>query len=161
MIGCKTIIIGRLTKDITLKSTQNGVMIANGSIAYNLYEGKTRGETSHFIDFFAFSGMAETMSTYLSKGRLVALEGPLVFRQWENKDGKKFSKHELKVDDIQFLEKSNKPDNVQNQATAEDSTGNAINQSMGSSENPPDSMMENPFENNIPMGVMSDDDISF
>jgi len=96
----KTIIVGRLTKDIELSYTQGGMSYTNFSIANN-YKYKDEKKVN-FIDCVAWSKTAELMNQYLKKGSMVAIDGRLQQDTWE-KDGQKRSKLKVIVDSIQFL----------------------------------------------------------
>lgn len=105
MIGARIDVVGRLTRDPEMKAANSGTLICKGSIAYNLWGGEARGKESHFIDFVAFGKRAETIDQYVKKGHQVRLVGSLIHARWQNEEGKKFSKHEIRVDGIEFLEK--------------------------------------------------------
>ena len=103
----RVILIGRLTRDVDLKSTNNGGQFARISIAsnrsiYNKSSGESKEEVG-FFDCVAFGKQAETMAKYLQKGRRVCIEGHLKWSSWES-DGKKQSKVEISVDQFQFLD---------------------------------------------------------
>lgn len=103
----RVILIGRLTRDIELKNTNNGGQFARISIAsnrsiYNKSSGESKEEVG-FFDCVAFGKQAETMAKYLQKGRRVCIEGTLRWSSWES-DGKKQSKVEIAVDQFQFLD---------------------------------------------------------
>ena len=53
----------------------------------------------------AFSRTAELIAQYLLKGNGALIEGRLQFRQFETKDGHKVTKHEIVVENVQFLDK--------------------------------------------------------
>ena len=118
----RVILIGRLTRDIELKSTNNGGQFARISLASNrsIYN-KSSGESEEEVGFFdcvAFGKQAETMAKYLQKGRRVCIEGHLKWSSWES-DGKKQSKVEIAVDQFQFLDaKSGEAGASQNQSSA-------------------------------------------
>lgn len=104
----RVILIGRLTRDIELKSTNNGGQLARISLAsnrsiYNKSSGESKEEVG-FFDCVAFGKQAETMAKYLQKGRRVCIEGSLRWSSWEGTDGKKQSKVEIAVDQFQFLD---------------------------------------------------------
>ena len=50
-----------------------------------------------------FGNRAEALADYLVKGTKVALEGKLRWSQWETEDGSKRSKHEIIVDELEFM----------------------------------------------------------
>ena len=93
---------GRLTKDIELQHTQSGKAIGKGSIAINRKFGEV--EKTTFMDFDAWENKGEILAEHTKKGSKVLLKGRLEQDFWE-KDGKKFSKISMVVEDFQFLDK--------------------------------------------------------
>lgn len=105
----RVIIIANTTRDVELKSTPSGASVANFSIASNRkYKAgdETKEEVSYF-DCVAWGKLAELCEKYVKKGDRVGIEGRLQQRRWET-DGKKSSKVEIVVENIQFLSNKNK-----------------------------------------------------
>jgi single-strand DNA-binding protein len=96
----KVIMIGRLTRDPEVRYSANGTPIVNFGLAVN---NRRRENETMFVDCVAFNKQAESIGTYLEKGRLVCVEGRLQFRQWESQDGSKRSKHEIVADNVTFM----------------------------------------------------------
>ena len=116
----RVIIIANTTRDIELKSTPSGASVANFSIASNR-KYKAGDETKEDVSFFdcvVWGKLAELCEKYVRKGDKVGIEGRLQQRRWET-DGKKASKVEIVVENIQFL--SNKG---QSQASSENEGNN-------------------------------------
>lgn len=101
---------GRLTRDIELHTTSGGKAIGKGAVAINRNVGEE--EKTVFLDFTAWEKKAETLAEYTSKGSRLILRGRLEQDSWE-KDGKKFSKILLVVEDFQFLDKKEAQQNEQ------------------------------------------------
>jgi single-strand DNA-binding protein len=104
----RVILIGRLTRDPELKSTNNGNYFCRFSLAsnrniYNRQTGESRDEVG-FFDCVAWGKSAETIHKYLQKGRRICVEGNLRWSSWEGTDGKKQSKVEVNVEGFQFLD---------------------------------------------------------
>ncbi len=103
-------ILGRLTKNIELKYTQNGLAVAKSGVATSYkYKDKVTGgqkEETMFIDINLFGRSAEIANQYLRKGDLVFLIGRLTLNQWVGSDGSKRQKHEVIVEKMQLLPKS-------------------------------------------------------
>lgn len=93
---------GRLTRDIELHYTQSGKAIGKGAVAVNKKYGDK--EKTAFIDFNVWEKQAEVLAEYSKKGSKLLLKGRLEQDTWE-KDGKKFSKVFMVVEDFQFLDK--------------------------------------------------------
>ena len=102
----RVVLLGRLTRDIELRYTQNGLAIAKTAIAtnrrYKTQSGEQKEETC-FIDITLFGRAAEIANQYLSKGRQVLVEGRLVYEQWTDQTGQKRSKHSVAVDNLQMI----------------------------------------------------------
>lgn len=106
----KVIMIGRLTNDVDLRYTPNGIAVATMRIAsnreFNTSEGKK--EETCFVNIIAWDKLAEVCAQYLKKSMLIFVEGRLQYRVWETQDKQKRSTLEIRAENIQFLEKSPK-----------------------------------------------------
>jgi len=103
----KVILIGRLGADPEVRYTQEGMMVTNLRIATNEYRKDKSGERVDRTEWHrvvAFGKLAEICGNYLSKGRLVFIEGSLRTRQWEDKEGGKRSTTEIMANNMQMLE---------------------------------------------------------
>ncbi len=103
----KVFLMGNLTRDPELRYTPSGLGIATFGLAVNTNMGKDdsgnpKTETL-FVDVVAFGRTAETIAEYLKKGAPIFLEGRLRFRSWEDNNGNKRSKHEIVLNNFQFL----------------------------------------------------------
>lgn len=115
----KCILIGRLTRDPELKSTNRGQSFTRFSLASNraIYNRDTK-ETKYeagFFDCTCWGKGGEAIAKYAKKGARICVEGSLRWSSWEGTDGKKQSKTEIHVEGFQFLdakpqgEQSNEP----------------------------------------------------
>ena len=102
----RVFLIGRMTRDIEIKTTSGGGLIGKFSLASNRKEksGDTWTDKPGFFDCVVFGKSAETLQKYTKKGSKLCVEGSLSWSSWEGSDGKKFSKVEIKVDGFQFLD---------------------------------------------------------
>lgn len=101
----KTILIGRLTKDVELRRTQSGKAVASFTLAVNKdFKNEQGGYDADFIECVAFEQRAETISKYVHKGDRFAVVGSLTTRSYENKEGRKVKVTEVKVTEFDFLE---------------------------------------------------------
>lgn len=108
----KAIIVGRLTKDPELKSTQNGVSVLNFTVAVPRRFKDSSGERqSDFISCVAFRQTAEFISTWFKKGNIIAIDGSIQTRSYEQ-DGRRVYVTEVLVDGAGFVE-SKKEDSAQ------------------------------------------------
>ena len=87
----KVFLIGRLTKDIELKYTEKETPIVSFTLAVNRdYKNKNGEYEADFINCIAFQQSAKFMSEYLHKGDLIAIEGKIQTRNYENEKGKHY-----------------------------------------------------------------------
>ena len=98
----KTILIGRLTRDVELKRTQSDTAVANFTLAVNRKFAKD-GETD-FINIVAWGKTAEFCNNYFEKGRQVAISGRIQTRNYENKEGQKVYVTEVVAEDVYFAD---------------------------------------------------------
>lgn len=94
-------LIGRLTKDPEIKQFQSGKMVANFDIAVD----RRRNKETDFLPISAWDKLAEICSQYLTKGKLVCVQGRLQTRTYE-KDGQKRKAFEILCHDMQMLSSS-------------------------------------------------------
>lgn len=99
----KVILMGRLTRDPELRSTPQGVSTCSFSLAVerNFKNGEER--KTDFINCVAWRQTAEFVSKYFKKGNMVALEGSIQTRSWDD-DGKKRYATDVVVGQVYFAE---------------------------------------------------------
>jgi len=105
----RVVLIGRLTRDPELKSTNSGSYFCRFTLASNRTIFQKEGENKDEVGFFdciAWGKLAEVVSKYTQKGKRVSVDGSLRFSSWESAEGKKQSKVEIYVENLQFLESS-------------------------------------------------------
>lgn len=96
-------IIGNLTKEPELRSTQAGVNVCGFTVAVN--RPKTPNNQNPGADFFnvnAWRNLGENCARFLEKGKKVCVVGRISLRIWE-KDGKHGASLEVLADDVEFL----------------------------------------------------------
>ena len=104
----KVVLIGNLTRDPEMKTTQSGQPITTFSIATNREWVTKDGEkhtSTEYHDLIAWSKLAELCNTYLKKGKLIYVEGYLKTRSWETEEGVKKYKTEVVIEDMIMLDK--------------------------------------------------------
>ena len=103
----KAILIGRLGQDPKTANTQTGTTIVNFSLAtgesFTDQDGN-KVEKTEWHRVVAFGKQAEFCSNYLSKGRLVLVEGSLQTRKWQDQEGRDRYTTEVKAQRIQALD---------------------------------------------------------
>lgn len=96
---------GRLTADPELRYTQQGTAITSFTLASDTGRKTKDGKKiTNFIECVAWRAQAEFVCKYLSKGRLVLVEGELTSRSYEDKDGNRRKAVEITVDSVHFCD---------------------------------------------------------
>lgn len=110
----RTILVGRLTKDPDLRYTQNGVVVANFTLAVNRPFKNQQGENeADFINCTVWRKQAENVAEYLKKGSLAGIDGRIQTRNFENKEGQRVFVTEVVAESVQFLEPKRSNNNQQ------------------------------------------------
>lgn len=100
------VLIGRLVADPELKYTPSGVAVCTFRIAVDRRFKSESGEReTDFIDIVAWRQQAEFIANYMSKGRLVGVQGRMQTRSWVQQDGQRRWKTEVVADQVQFLDR--------------------------------------------------------
>jgi len=101
----KVILIGRTTKEVELRRTSSGTAVATFTLALdNRYVLKDGKPSTDFISCVAWANTAETMEKYVRKGALIAIEGRIQTRNYDNKDGNRVYITEVVVENMRMLE---------------------------------------------------------
>ncbi len=101
------VITGNLTRDPELRSTPGGTSVCKLRVAVN--SRRKDGQTGEWVDkpnYFdvtVWGAQGANCANYLSKGRPVAVEGRLDWREWEGKEGGKRQSVEIIANSVQFL----------------------------------------------------------
>lgn len=101
----KVILLGNLTRDVELRTTQGGTALAKFGMAINRKWSTPNGEQKEevcFVDLTAWGRQAEVLSQYVKKGSQLFVEGRLQYSTWE-KDGVKKNKLDVVVESFQFV----------------------------------------------------------
>ena len=101
----KVILMGNLTRDVEMRTTQGGMQIAKLGMAINRKwtQNGEQKESTCFVDLTAFGRTAEVLSQYVGKGSPLFVEGRLEYSTWEGQDGQKKNKLEVVIDNFQFV----------------------------------------------------------
>ena len=97
---------GNLTKDPELRHLESGTAVCKLRLAVNSRRKDGSGnwvDKPNYFDVTVWGAQGENCSTYLSKGRPVAVQGRLEWREWESQDGGKRQAVEIIADSVQFL----------------------------------------------------------
>ena len=115
--------IGNLTKDVELTTTPNEVSVARFTIAVQRRFANANGEKeADFINCVAWKEKAEFISKYFGKGRMIAIEGNLRTRAYDDKNGVKHYVTEVYVDNVSFTGEKKQTETVHTNPA--DSIGN-------------------------------------
>lgn len=100
----RVIEIGRLTKDAEVTYTPGGTAVAKFTIAVNrkVKNGDDWVDEANYFDIKLFGKSAESLKSYLLKGKIVGVDGYLKQERWE-KGGQKYSRIIINANDIQLL----------------------------------------------------------
>ena len=102
----KVMLIGRLGKDPELRYTTNGQPVANFTLATTEVRGSKDTEKQEYTEWHrvvAWGRLAEICGEYLSKGKMVYVEGSLRTRSWDDNQGNKRWTTEIVANQMQIL----------------------------------------------------------
>jgi single-strand DNA-binding protein len=102
----KVILVGRLGQDPEVRFTQGGTAVANLRIATDETWKDQNGERQQRTEWHTvvlWRRLAEICGQYLSKGRLVYIEGKLQTRSWQDREGNKRYSTEVQADNMVML----------------------------------------------------------
>ena len=104
----RMIVIGNLGGEPEMRFTPNGRPVTSFNVAtnrrYTTSEGERREETEWFT-VVTWSRLAEQCNQFLTKGRLVYVEGRLRMHTWESQDGQRRYRNEIIADRVSFLDR--------------------------------------------------------
>lgn len=98
------VLTGRLTKDPELKTTPSGVYVLGFSIAVERRYRSGEDRQADFINIVAWRKTAEFISKYFKKGQMIAVEGSLQSRKYQDKDGNNRTAVEVVANNAQFAD---------------------------------------------------------
>jgi single-strand DNA-binding protein len=101
----RIILVGRLTRDPELRATPDGISVVRFTLAVD--RGMRAGEErqTDFFDIVAFRQLADNVANYVTKGRLVLVEGRLHTRRYTDREGNPRKAYEVVADNVRFLER--------------------------------------------------------
>ena len=99
-------IMGRLTRDVELRTTQSGTSVASFTVAVDRdFGGRDGGERqTDFIDCVAWRQTGEFVSKYFRKGSMIVVSGRLQSRKWQDREGNNRTNWEIVADNVYFGE---------------------------------------------------------
>ncbi len=100
-------VTGNLTRDPELRSTPSGTSVCSLRIAVNSRRKDAESgqwvDKPNYFDVTVWGAQGQNCANYLAKGRPVAIDGRLDWREWEGKDGAKRQSVEIIAESVQFL----------------------------------------------------------
>jgi single-strand DNA-binding protein len=107
----KVMLIGRLGRDPEERATAGGTRVSNFTLATDSFRGNNGDKTTEWHRIVAYGKAAELCNQYLTKGRLVLVEGSLHTRSWEKPPGEKHYTTEIVGSRITFLDSNKNGEN--------------------------------------------------
>jgi len=102
----RVVLTGNLTADPELRNLPTGTAVCKLRVACNTRRKGAGGEWEdkpNYFDVTVWGAQGENSARYLSKGRPVAIDGRLEWREWQDKEGNKRQSVEIIADSVQFL----------------------------------------------------------
>ena len=103
----RVVLVGNLTRDPELRHTPSGMAVCSLRLAVNTRrKDQATGEWTekpNYFDVTVWGNQGENCAQYRSKGRPVAVDGRLEWREWDAQDGTKRQAVEIIADSVQFL----------------------------------------------------------
>ncbi|EPH12553.1 single-stranded DNA-binding protein [Facklamia hominis] len=110
-------LIGRLTKDLDLRFTQNGTAVGTFNLAVNRSFTNQQGEReADFINCVIWKKGAENLAKYTRKGSKIGIDGRIQTRNYENQQGQRVYVTEVIVERFDLLDSRNSQNNSDQQA---------------------------------------------
>ncbi len=116
------VLTGRLTKDPELKTTPSGVYVVSFSIAVERRYRSGEDRQADFINIVAWRKTAEFISKYFKKGQMIAVEGLLQSRRYQDRDGNNRTAVEVVANNAQFADYKRNDDTGSTEAVTADDT---------------------------------------
>jgi single-strand DNA-binding protein len=101
----RVVLIGRLATDPELKYTPSGLAVASFVLAVNRKPNAQGEREADFVPIVAWKQSAEFAANYLTKGRMIAVDGRLQIRSWVAQDGTKRKSAEVVAENLKSLDK--------------------------------------------------------
>ena len=102
----RVVLVGNLTRDPELRHTPSGTAVCNLRLAVNTRRKDETGQwvdKPNYFDITVWGNQGERCAQYLAKGRPVAVDGRLEWREWETPEGNKRQAVDVVADTVQFL----------------------------------------------------------
>ncbi len=121
------IIMGRLTADPELRSTSSGLSVTSFNVAVDRgYVRAGEERKADFIPVVAWREKADFVSKYFRKGSMIAVQGSLQSRNYEDKNGNKRVAYEVIADQISFCGSKSESGSVSGESSSPSSYSNSV-----------------------------------
>lgn len=109
----RVVLVGRLTRDVEVRKTNNGTSVASFTVACNrrVSSSSQNQPTADFISCVAWSQSADFLGRYARKGALVSVDGRIQTRNYDGQDGRKVYVTEVVAENVQLLESKSQSQN--------------------------------------------------
>lgn len=97
-------LMGRLVRDPDKRTTQSGVTVTNFTIAVDRDYKNGDEKVADFVDIVAWRGTGDFVANFMTKGRMVVVDGSLQSRKWEDKEGNKRTAWEVQAKSVYFAD---------------------------------------------------------
>lgn len=153
-------VMGRFVADPELKHTPNNIAVTSFTLAVDRsYQKSGTERQADFIDVVAWRGTAEFVCKYFSKGKMIAVEGSIQTRNYEDKNGNKRKAVEILANNVSFAGSKNDDSGNSNNGNRRNTYEPAVSPSAP----PPSYGYSSPSftEEDYEETIMSDDDLPF
>jgi single-strand DNA-binding protein len=108
------VVMGRLTRDPELRTTQSGVNVASFTVAVDRDFGGRDGaeRQTDFFDCAAWRQTGEFVSKYFQKGRMIVVSGRMQSRKYQDREGNNRTAWEIQADNVYFGDSKRDSDNA-------------------------------------------------
>lgn len=118
MVNC-AVIMGRLVADPEIRTTGSGVSVTSFTVAVDRrFANKDEEKQADFIDIVAWRQTADFVCKYFRKGSMIAVQGSIQTRTYEDKDGNKRKAVEIVADNVSFCGNKSDSAKTENEQTA-------------------------------------------
>ena len=115
MLNC-AVLMGRICQDIELKTTASGVSVTSFNIAVDRsYQKQGEEKQTDFLTVVCWRNTADFVSRYFKKGSMIAVQGSIQTRSYEDKEGNKRTAVEVVADNVSFC--GSKSENTQQETS--------------------------------------------
>ena len=151
----KILLVGRITRDLELKKTSNGISYVRFTVAIDRpFTNQNNQRVTDFINCVVWRGQADNLAKYQGKGSLISLEGILTVTNFEN-NGTRSTITEVLAESINYLERKDTVRSSNTSYAPSNNTNNTSNSNVAANDN-------NPFANtNTDFSSIDDDDLPF